>query len=69
MSFSFEKQLKNKLSQKTKAGIGEETLLARSFKFFDIMNKGCVAKNGFVKAIEKMGVIIEAEVINIFIDK
>eukprot|EP01022_Parablepharisma_sp_SALTPOND_P007913 TRINITY_DN1341_c0_g1_i1.p1 TRINITY_DN1341_c0_g1~~TRINITY_DN1341_c0_g1_i1.p1 ORF type:complete len:726 (-),score=97.19 TRINITY_DN1341_c0_g1_i1:11973-14150(-) len=59
---SFEKQLKNKLTQKTKMGVGEEGFLIRSFKFFDINNKGALPKEGFQKAIEKIGVTIEAEV-------
>jgi len=48
--------------QKTKLGVGEEGLLIRSFKFFDVMNKGALPKEGFQKAIEKIGVTIDPEV-------
>ena len=62
MNCSFEKQLKSKLSQKTKLGTGEEGYLMRAFKFFDVSNKGTLSKEGFQKAIEKIGVIIDPEV-------
>lgn len=61
---SFEKQLLNKLAQKTKFGVGDEGFLLKSFKFFDIGNKGALSMDGFKKAIEKIGVIIEPEVRN-----
>ena len=61
---SFEKQLKNKLTQNTKLGVGEEGFLLRCFKFFDVNNTGCLTKEGFQKSIEKVGVIIDPEVIS-----
>ncbi len=43
-------------------GIGEENYLVRAFKFFDIANKGSLAKEGFQHAVEKVGVNIDPEV-------
>jgi len=48
--------------QKTKMGVGEEGFLLRSFKFFDTAGKGTLPKEGFQRAIEKIGVNIEPEV-------
>jgi hypothetical protein len=63
LTLSFEKQLKNKLTQKTKIGMSEEGFLLRSFKFFDVTGKGTLDSANFKKAIEKVGVIIDPEVI------
>ena len=41
---------------------GEETFLAKSFKFFDIHNKGEVNFDQFHRAIEKMGGVIDKQV-------
>jgi len=38
----FEKDLKTKLAQKCPATQEESTFLAKTFKFFDIQNKGSV---------------------------
>lgn len=43
-------------------GVGEEGFLIRSFKFFDTTGKGAVPKEGFQRAIEKIGVIAEPDV-------
>jgi len=42
--------------------MNEEAFLIRSFKFFDITNKGTLDNTNFKKAIEKVGVIIDPEV-------
>ena len=54
--------MKNKLSQRTKQGVGEEGLLLRSLKFFDVGQKGILSKEQFVRAIEKIGVVVAQEV-------
>lgn len=43
--------------------MSEEGFLLRSFKFFDITGKGAVDNANFKRAIEKVGVIIDPEVI------
>lgn len=54
----FEISLKSKLSQKAKNTQGEESFLARSFKYFDSNNDGAINLNEWSKALEKIGVII-----------
>ena len=55
--FSFEKELLNKLSQKSGGG-NEEQILMKSFKYFDLNNNGTVEPDEFAKAIEKIGIMI-----------
>lgn len=52
----FEKELKAKLSQKSTSHHGEETVLMRSFKYFDLDNSGNVSKSEWIRAIERIGV-------------
>ena len=40
----------------------EEGFLIKSFKFFDIHNKGEVTFDQFFRAVEKIGVVIDKEV-------
>ncbi|OMJ76707.1 hypothetical protein SteCoe_23868 [Stentor coeruleus] len=54
----FETELLQKLQQKSTAHISEETVLMRSFKYFDLDNSGAVSYEEWVKAIEKIGVIL-----------
>ncbi len=42
--------------------MGEEGLLLRSFKFFDVQHKGILSKDQFIKAVEKIGVVVAPEV-------
>ena len=55
-SFSFERELKNKLSEKTRGAQSEEQVLLKSFKYFDLNDNGVVEPDEFAKAIEKIGI-------------
>ncbi len=55
---SFERELKNKLSQKSGGFTSEETVLMKAFKYFDLNNNGTVEPDEFAKAIEKIGIMI-----------
>jgi hypothetical protein len=55
---SFEKELKNKLSQKASGVQSEEQVLLKAFKYFDLNNNGTVEPEEFAKAIEKIGIMI-----------
>jgi len=55
---SFERELKNKLSEKTKGAQSEESVLKKSFKYFDLNDNGTVEPDEFAKAIEKIGIQI-----------
>lgn len=57
-SCSFERELKNKLAQKASGAQSEETVLLKSFKYFDLNNNGTVEPEEFAKAIEKIGIMI-----------
>lgn len=54
----FETELVQKLQQKSTSHISEETVLMRAFKYFDLDNSGAVSYDEWVKAIEKIGVIL-----------
>jgi Ca2+-binding EF-hand superfamily protein len=56
--YSFEKELKAKLSQKASGVQSEEQVLLKSFKYFDLNNNGTVEDEEFAKAIEKIGIMI-----------
>lgn len=56
--FSFERELKNKLSEKTRGAQSEESVLLKSFKYFDLNDNGVVEPDEFAKAIEKIGIQI-----------
>ena len=62
-SSSFEAEMKAKISQKCPPTQGEEGFLAKCFKFFDIQNKGEVNFDQFYRTVEKIGVIIERQVL------
>jgi Ca2+-binding EF-hand superfamily protein len=55
---SFERELKNKLSEKTRGAQSEEAVLMKSFKYFDLNDNGVVEPDEFAKAIEKIGIQI-----------
>ena len=55
---SFEKTLKQKLAQKSTGMASEESVLLKSFKYFDLNNNGTVEPDEFAKAIEKIGIMI-----------
>jgi len=56
MKTSFEKELKNKLLQKTVGNQSEEIVLLRAFKYFDLSNTNLSDKQTFVKAVMKIGI-------------
>lgn len=43
--------MKNKLAQKAPGGVDEAAFLVKTFKFFDIQNKGSVTEEQFGRAI------------------
>jgi Ca2+-binding EF-hand superfamily protein len=55
---SFERELKNKLAEKTRGAQSEEAVLMKSFKYFDLNDNGVVEPDEFAKAIEKIGIQI-----------
>lgn len=55
----FEKILKEKLSQKSNVHTSEETLLMRYFKYFDLNDSGTVSKCEWLRAVEKMGIVMD----------
>jgi len=56
--FSFERELKNKLSEKTRGAQSEAQVLMKAFKYFDLNDNGVVEPDEFAKAIEKIGIQI-----------
>jgi len=58
---SFERELKNKLQEKTKGSQSEETVLMKAFKYFDLNDNGSVEPDEFAKAIEKIGIQIPTQ--------
>ena len=59
--FSFERELKNKLAEKTKGAQSEESVLRKAFKYFDLNDNGTVEPDEFAKAIEKIGIQIPTQ--------
>lgn len=55
---SFEKELRQRLSQKATSHSSEEAVLLKSFKYFDLNNNGSVDLNEFLKVVEKIGIPI-----------
>jgi len=55
---SFERELKNKLAEKTKGAQSEQQVLMKAFKYFDLNDNGTVEPDEFAKAIEKIGIQI-----------
>jgi len=66
--YSFEKELKNKLAQKSSGITSEEQVLKKSFKYFDLNGNGTVEPDEFAKAIEKIGIMIPTKQVSNFID-
>jgi len=54
----FEAELLKKLEQKTTARLSEETILTRAFKYFDLDNSGTVSLDEWLRALEKIGILI-----------
>lgn len=64
---SFEKELRYKLSQKATPHQGEENILLKSFKYFDLNNSGAVDREEFLKTVEKIGIQIFNKQVQIFL--
>ena len=65
LSLSFERELKNKLAEKTKGAQSEESVLKKAFKYFDLNDNGTVEPDEFAKAIEKIGIQIPTKQVSI----
>ncbi|KAL4465956.1 hypothetical protein ABPG74_004193 [Tetrahymena malaccensis] len=55
---SFEKELKQRLTQKSTSHSSDEAVLLKSFKYFDLDNSGNVDQSEFIKVVEKIGIPI-----------
>ena len=53
----FENELRQKLQQKSTAHTSEETILLRTFRYFDLDQSETVSLEEWVKAIEKVGIV------------
>jgi len=58
LKHGFELALKGKLQQKATATQGEETVLMKNFRYFDVDNDGYISLTEWFKAIEKIGVVV-----------
>lgn len=55
----FEETLKQKIAQKGTAHQGEDAVLYKVFKYFDLNDDGTVNMQEFIKALEKVGIWID----------
>lgn len=53
---AFEKEIRNKLALKSNGKQGEDTILVKAFKYFDLDNSGECSKDEWLKALTKIGV-------------
>lgn len=53
--FSFFKQLRYRLQQKSGKNASDETTLIKTFKYFDIQNRGEIDFEQFSRALDKLG--------------
>ena len=53
----FDKQLRDKISQKNYQNVNDQVFISKQFKYFDVMNKGKVDFDQFRRAVEKIGVV------------
>ena len=67
LSFSFERELKNKLAEKTRGAQSEEAVLLKSFKYFDLNDNGVVEPDEFAKAIEMIGIQIPTRGVSVYL--
>jgi len=51
----------HKIEQKCPSTSELATFLNKTFKFFDIQNKGCVTSDQFKRAVQKLGVVLPGE--------
>lgn len=59
--FRFEKELKDKLIQKSNAKLSEEACMIKMFKFFDVQDKGSVNFQEFCRVLEKLNMYYPPE--------
>lgn len=52
---AFEKELAEKLFQRSKPGCSEEQVLLKAFKFFDLNDNNTLEFSEFIKALERVG--------------
>ena len=64
ITFSFERELKNKLAEKTKGAQSEQQVLKKAFKYFDLNDNGTVEPEEFAKAIEKIGIQLPTQYVS-----
>jgi Ca2+-binding EF-hand superfamily protein len=57
----FERELKDKLQQKSNAKLSEEACLVKMFKYFDVRDRGCVDLDEFCRVLEKSGMYYPRE--------
>jgi len=55
---SFENDLKRKLDQKCPSTQEKSLFLSKTFKFFDIQNRGSITCDQFKRAVQKLGVVL-----------
>jgi len=55
----FETQLKQKLQQKCPSKLSEESFLYKAFRFIDLDNSNTVSRDEWIRAIEKIGIVVE----------
>lgn len=53
---AFEKEIRNKLALKSNGKQGEDAILIKAFKYFDLDNSGECSKDEWLKALTKIGV-------------
>ena len=53
------------MAQKSNGMQNEETVLLKSFKYFDLNNNGTVEPNEFAKAVEKIGIMIPTQQVSV----
>ena len=58
---SIEKQIREKVSNKTNNKMSDEAYLVKAIKFFDIYNSGCVTYDQFHQALERIGIYYSFE--------
>jgi len=56
MKAAFEKEIRNKLALKSNGKTGDEVILLKAFKYFDLDNSGECDKDEFLKALNKIGI-------------
>ncbi|CDW79898.1 ef hand family protein [Stylonychia lemnae] len=61
---NFQKQLRNRLQLKAQKNQSEENVLFKTFKFYDIQNRGEIQQADFMRAMDKIGLQVFTEDVN-----